>query len=63
MGDGGKKVFVTVGTTSFDDLIRAIDTPECKAAILRRGYSSLLIQMGRGSYIPSQVSPYSIPRY
>ena len=55
MGDGGKQVFVTVGTTSFDALIRTIDTPECKTAISRKGYSSLLIQMGRGSYIPSQV--------
>lgn len=55
MGRGGQ-VFVTVGTTSFDTLIRAIDTPECKAAIAHKGYSSLLIQLGRGSYLPAKSS-------
>lgn len=50
-----KTVFVTVGTTSFDALIRAVDTHEVKAELLRRGYTQLLIQMGRGSYIPTKV--------
>ncbi|XP_021817574.1 UDP-N-acetylglucosamine transferase subunit ALG13 homolog [Prunus avium] len=49
-----KTVFVTVGTTSFDALIRAVDTHEVKAELLRRGYTQLLIQMGRGSYIPTK---------
>eukprot|EP00250_Pteridium_aquilinum_P005029 c15190_g1_i2 orf=307-813(-) len=53
MGHGGK-VFVTVGTTSFDALIKAVDAPECKAAIARQGYSSLVLQIGRGSYLPSK---------
>ncbi|MCO5577003.1 hypothetical protein L7F22_030825 [Adiantum nelumboides] len=53
MGHGGK-VFVTVGTTLFDALVRAVDKPECKAALACQGYSSLVFQIGRGSYLPSK---------
>lgn len=65
MGDGecddtslmkSKKVaFVTVGTTCFDSLVNAVDTNEVKEALFRKGYTHLLIQMGRGSYIPTKV--------
>ncbi|CAA3016704.1 UDP-N-acetylglucosamine transferase subunit ALG13 homolog [Olea europaea var. sylvestris] len=47
-------VFVTVGTTCFDSLVRAVDTQEVKEALFRKGYTHLLIQMGRGSYIPTK---------
>ncbi|KAL2459576.1 glycosyltransferase family protein 28 [Forsythia ovata] len=47
-------VFVTVGTTSFDSLVRAVDTQEVKEALFRKGYTHLIIQMGRGSYIPTK---------
>ncbi|XP_062004502.1 uncharacterized protein LOC133728929 [Rosa rugosa] len=49
-----KTVFVTVGTTSFDALVKAVDTREVKEELSRRGYTEILIQMGRGSYIPSK---------
>ncbi|KAK9163937.1 hypothetical protein Syun_004839 [Stephania yunnanensis] len=49
-------VFVTVGTTCFDSLVRAVDAPEIKQDLLNRGYTALLIQMGRGSYIPTKVT-------
>ncbi|KAK9130084.1 hypothetical protein Sjap_010571 [Stephania japonica] len=49
-------VFVTVGTTYFDALVRAVDSPEIKQQMLHKGYSDLLIQMGRGSYIPIEVT-------
>ncbi|KAL6146629.1 hypothetical protein ACLB2K_057307 [Fragaria x ananassa] len=49
-----KTVFVTVGTTSFDALVNAVDTREVKEELWRRGYTEILIQMGRGSYIPSK---------
>ncbi|PON56551.1 Glycosyl transferase [Trema orientale] len=49
-----KIVFVTVGTTCFDALVRAMDTEVVKEELLRRGYTHLLIQMGRGSYVPSK---------
>ncbi|XP_051146186.1 uncharacterized protein LOC127261823 [Andrographis paniculata] len=47
-------VFVTVGTTCFDSLVRAVDTPEVKDALFKNGYTHLVIQMGRGTYIPSK---------
>ncbi|KAJ1412289.1 Glycosyl transferase, family 28, C-terminal [Sesbania bispinosa] len=60
MGDkeGGHKtrrvVFVTVGTTCFDALVRAVDSQNVKQELLGKGYTHLLIQMGRGSYVPSK---------
>lgn len=50
-----KVAFVTVGTTCFDSLVNAVDTNEVKEALFRKGYTHLLIQMGRGSYIPTKV--------
>lgn len=58
--DGSKKfkrvVFVTVGTTLFDALVKAVDTPEVKQELYAKGYTHLLIQIGRGSYIPARSS-------
>ncbi|CAD6244646.1 unnamed protein product [Miscanthus lutarioriparius] len=51
-----RTVFVTVGTTCFDALVMAVDSPEVKKALLQKGYSNLVIQMGRGTYVPSKVS-------
>lgn len=47
-------VFVTVGTTLFDALVRGVDTPEVKQELHAKGFTHLLIQIGRGSYIPSR---------
>ncbi|CDP15543.1 unnamed protein product [Coffea canephora] len=49
-----RTVFVTVGTTCFDSLVRAVDTQEVKEELFKKGYTHLLIQMGRGSYIPAK---------
>ena len=57
-GDGErskKTVFVTVGTTSFDALVRALDTEEVRHELTTKGYTDLLIQMGRGVYFPLKV--------
>ncbi|KAL3819501.1 hypothetical protein ACJIZ3_005406 [Penstemon smallii] len=51
-----KIVFVTVGTTSFDSLVKAVDTREVRQALFEKGYTHLLIQMGRGSYVPNKYS-------
>lgn len=48
-------VFVTVGTTSFDALVRAMDSENVKKQLLAKGYTDLLIQMGRGSFLPTKV--------
>ncbi|XP_071726019.1 uncharacterized protein [Rutidosis leptorrhynchoides] len=47
-------VFVTVGTTSFDSLVKTVDTDQVKEALLKKGYTHLIIQMGRGSYFPKK---------
>jgi UDP-N-acetylglucosamine transferase subunit ALG13 len=41
-----KTVFVTVGTTRFDELIKSIDSPEFASVLLEKGYTSLIIQSG-----------------
>jgi UDP-N-acetylglucosamine transferase subunit ALG13 len=51
----GQEVFVTVGTTSFDKLVAAVDSPTVKEALSRRGFSHLQIQIGCGTYLPSNV--------
>ncbi|GMI88793.1 hypothetical protein like AT4G16710 [Hibiscus trionum] len=51
---GKRMVFVTVGTTCFDALVKVVDSQEVKDELLRRGYTDLLIQMGRGSYLPTK---------
>lgn len=56
---GGEKtkrvVFVTVGTTSFDALVKSVDSETVQKELLAKGYTHLLIQMGRGSYLPTKV--------
>ncbi|KAG5547062.1 hypothetical protein RHGRI_012930 [Rhododendron griersonianum] len=47
-----RTVFVTVGSTCFDALVQAVDTSEVKEELFRKGYTDLLIQIGRGSYVP-----------
>jgi beta-1,4-N-acetylglucosaminyltransferase len=39
-------VFVTVGTTRFDALIKKIDSQDFAVALLEKGYTSLIIQSG-----------------
>lgn len=65
MGDDIAKekrvVFVTVGTTCFDALVKAVDTQDVKNELFKKGYTDILIQMGRGSYIPARVIPHFSP--
>ncbi|KAJ8421034.1 hypothetical protein Cgig2_011127 [Carnegiea gigantea] len=51
-----KVVFVTMGTTRFDTLVRVVATLEIKQDLYIKGYTHLLIQIGHGSYIPSKSS-------
>ncbi|XP_031492908.1 uncharacterized protein LOC116259304 [Nymphaea colorata] len=50
----GKIVFVTVGTTCFDALVRAVNSEQVRTILLNKGYTDLLIQLGRGSFRPSK---------
>nr|AFK33308.1 unknown [Lotus japonicus] len=57
-GEGDQKtrrvVFVTVGTACFDALVRAVDSHNVKQDLFAKGYTHLIIQMGRGSYVPTK---------
>ena len=50
-----KSVFVTVGTTSFDALVEAMDSEEMIQTLIERWYDSLTIQRGRGTYVPKHI--------
>ncbi|CAM6127062.1 unnamed protein product [Calypogeia fissa] len=47
-----RKVFVTVGSTLFDALVKAVTTHECLQVLQRLGFSSLVIQLGKGTFLP-----------
>lgn len=52
-----KNVFVTVGTTSFDALIQALDDVSVIDILRSKGYASLTLQIGRGTYTPRNIIP------
>jgi beta-1,4-N-acetylglucosaminyltransferase len=47
-----KTVFVTVGTTEFDQLISVISSPESLRVLRSLGYQRLVLQIGRGKFEP-----------
>ncbi|XP_074962772.1 UDP-N-acetylglucosamine transferase subunit ALG13 [Phalacrocorax aristotelis] len=51
-----KSVFVTVGTTSFDDLIATVCSPAALQVLQSRGYEKLVLQVGRGALEPELCS-------
>uniref|UniRef100_A0A7S0WPF2 Glycosyl transferase family 28 C-terminal domain-containing protein n=1 Tax=Chlamydomonas leiostraca TaxID=1034604 RepID=A0A7S0WPF2_9CHLO len=50
-------VLVTVGSTKFDALVRAVDTEEFGKALVSKGYTHLVIQKGNGAYAPHVLVP------
>ncbi|CAB1325415.1 unnamed protein product [Coregonus sp. 'balchen'] len=55
-----KRVFVTVGTTSFDDLIERVTSPEAVQELKARGYQHLVLQVGQGSILPDSDSCHEL---
>ncbi|XP_054070731.1 putative bifunctional UDP-N-acetylglucosamine transferase and deubiquitinase ALG13 [Rissa tridactyla] len=55
-----KSVFVTVGTTSFDDLIATVCSPAALQVLQSRGYQKLVLQVGRGELKPAPRSSQAV---
>lgn len=56
-----KSVFVTVGTTKFDELIASVAEDCVLEALKCKGYTSMTVQMGNGTFIlkPSNIMKIS----
>jgi len=54
-----KTVFVTVGTTEFDQLITRLDGVAFLSCLQKHGYNRLIVQYGRGKHIPKLISDES----
>ncbi|XP_029411885.1 putative bifunctional UDP-N-acetylglucosamine transferase and deubiquitinase ALG13 isoform X4 [Nannospalax galili] len=54
-----KSAFVTVGTTSFDDLILCVSARENLQIFRSLGYNRLVLQIGRGKVVPEPFSTES----
>jgi len=57
-----RRVFVTVGTTNFDDLIRAVTTEEFLNFLKEKNFS-MTIQFGTGSYPPPSSTAIEIDSF
>ncbi|XP_041362506.1 UDP-N-acetylglucosamine transferase subunit ALG13 homolog [Gigantopelta aegis] len=49
---GERLVFVTVGTTKFDSLIKTATSKSCCQLLKSLGYNKLVLQIGNGDYEP-----------
>ena len=47
-----RSMFITVGTTEFDQLVEVVDSKEFLELLRTNGYNDLRIQFGRGVYEP-----------
>nr|BAB29554.1 unnamed protein product [Mus musculus] len=47
-----KRAFVTVGTTSFDELVARVVANDCVQILESLGYNHLVLQVGRGTVVP-----------
>uniref|UniRef100_A0A5F8GMV7 UDP-N-acetylglucosamine transferase subunit ALG13 n=1 Tax=Monodelphis domestica TaxID=13616 RepID=A0A5F8GMV7_MONDO len=47
-----KSVFVTVGTTSFDELVACVSSRATLQILRRLGYRKLVLQIGKGRVVP-----------
>ncbi|XP_076417764.1 UDP-N-acetylglucosamine transferase subunit ALG13 isoform X7 [Peromyscus maniculatus bairdii] len=54
-----KSAFVTVGTTSFDDLIACVAAEDSLRILKNLGYNRLVLQIGKGTVVPEPFSTES----
>ena len=53
-----KQILITVGTTKFENLIKAIDKELFYEMLIKYGFTKLIIQKGYGEYIPQNYKKY-----
>ncbi|XP_052026757.1 putative bifunctional UDP-N-acetylglucosamine transferase and deubiquitinase ALG13 isoform X5 [Apodemus sylvaticus] len=53
------RAFVTVGTTSFDELVSRVVANDCVQVLKSLGYNQLVLQIGRGTVVPEPFSTES----
>ena len=53
-----KQILITVGTTKFENLIKAIDTDNFYNMIIEHKFTKIIIQKGIGEYIPKNHEKY-----
>nr|CAG4641378.1 EOG090X0KOU [Eulimnadia texana] len=62
----GCQVFVTVGTTSFDELVQEIIQPEIIEVLEAKGYKHMMLQIGKSqlnSQIPQKIVGMTVDYY
>jgi len=57
------RIFLTVGTTSFDALVQTVDSAEFLQLAKRCGCRSLVLQTGRGTFKPQYLSSEECERH
>lgn len=53
-----KTIFVTVGTTKFDELIATVLSREILEALSSKGYYKIILQIGKTLFVPNCSSRY-----
>ena len=58
------RVFVTVGTTKFDDLIFGVISADVQGLLISQGYTEMVIQSGKTDLVPKPAnSLFNISSY
>ena len=57
------RIFLTVGTTEFDALVRTVDSVEFLQLAKSCGCRNLVLQIGRGTYTPQYLNPEECARH
>lgn len=53
-----KQILITVGTTKFENLIKAIDSEKFYEMLINNGFTKIIFQKGYGEYIPKNYKNY-----
>ncbi|CAI7991158.1 Putative bifunctional UDP-N-acetylglucosamine transferase and deubiquitinase ALG13, partial [Geodia barretti] len=65
MTEEGRSVLVTVGTTSFDELVGSIAEENFMKELVAKGYTRLVLQIGKGdeARVPQSIAGLTVDHY